>query len=70
MIKIIVNCNSDEITINAEGWKEPFNFNAKYPTQVLKILEEVINLISEDRETLGIQLVQIDEDNSRTIGEW
>lgn len=70
MIEITVDCNNDEVTIKASGWKEPFEFEAKYPTQVLKILEEVINLISEDRESLGLTLEQIDEDNCKMIGEW
>jgi hypothetical protein len=67
---IEVNCNNDSLEIKSSSYKQPFEFDVKYPTQVIKILEELINLISEDRETLGIQLVKIDEDTKTTIGEW
>lgn len=70
MIEIEVNCNSDEVIIKADGWKEPFEFEAKYPTQVCKILEETLNLLSEDREPLGVRLFKIDEDTRQHIGEW
>lgn len=70
MIEIEVDCNCDTLTIKSPSYKEPFEFDVKYPTQVLKVLEETINLISEDREALGVTLHKIDEDNRTTIGEW
>lgn len=70
MIEIEVDCNSDNLTIKSPSYRKPFEFDVKYPTQILKVLEEVINLISEDRETLDIILTKVDEDTRTTIGEW
>lgn len=62
-MKITVDCNSDKIHI------DDIEMKCKYPEQVVKILEEILNLIATDRED-EIVLIKIDEEYSTTIGEW
>lgn len=71
MIEVIVNYNSDELTIKNPAYKKDFIFHKLYnPIETLKILEEVLNQLSEDRGIVGWKLTKIDEDTSTTVGEW
>jgi len=66
MILIEVSYNDD--TISMTDNQGTINMKVKYPFEILKILEEVINILKGDEK--GVQLVKIDEDSRTVIGEW
>jgi len=74
MINIVVNCNSDELVLNA-GYKDETRMKVKNPTELIKVLEEVLNCVGSEFYTYrmmgdGIRLSKIDEDTEITIEEW
>ena len=62
---ITVNCNDDTITI------DKIEMPCKHPYQTSKILEEILNKVFDIiRFAESVELIRIDEDTRRTIGEW
>lgn len=72
-MNILINANDDTLIIEHS---EPCNFDLKKlrisPYELKNILEEIFNRIYFDgtTENINISLQYIDEDTSRTIGEW
>ena len=64
MITIEVDCNNDKVRIKSDGFS--CEIPVKYPTQHVAVLEELLNIL----DVSGTELIKIDEDTSRTIGEW
>jgi len=67
MINIVVNCNSDEVII-AEGEIGEIRIKVSRPSEMIEVLENVLNKIMFSGET--IYLGKIDEEFRYTIGEW
>ena len=65
MITITVDCDNDEVRIDS-GDNQPIKMKVKYPSQHLKVLEEVLNLLDASGVSLDIQ----DEGEVRNIAEW
>lgn len=68
---IEVDCNNDTIHIDTPMAivTSITNFKVKDPINVIKILEQIFNLIPHS-EFHNIYLIKIDEDIRITIGEW
>lgn len=64
---IIVDCNSDTLTISRKGEKD-IEMKVFRPTDLLKILIEIMNTaIGTDDE---VNLIKVDEEFRTTIDSW
>jgi hypothetical protein len=75
MLEIIVDCNSDMITITDDMCKPPLvkvYAGVKQPNMILEMLDTVFAGMSNGmvNEHQDIKLTRIDEDISTTVGEW
>lgn len=71
MIEVEFNRNDDTVTITSPSYHKPFEFKMKYysveyETLIMKLLE----VIGENRESLGVNINIIDEDKRVGMGEF
>lgn len=68
MIRVVVNHNSDEVQIGIlEGKREEIiSLPCKNTSQTVSILTELLNALDHS----GTALEEVNEDSSKTIGEW
>lgn len=64
-MKITVDCNNDAIHIESKTINTSF-MRVKDPSKMCEILEEILN----DLNPSGVELVKIDEDITKIVGEW
>lgn len=69
---IILDYNNDKLIIEQE--KDEITFEkVKQISLIQSILEEIFNRINVDgiiHDSINIELVKVDEDFRKTIGEW
>ena len=68
---IIFDRNSDIIRLEHPAYKNTFEFGiTKNIIHYQKVITEIINLISTDRESINVRIEVIDEDIRTAIEEW
>lgn len=67
MIEITIDYNNDELVIGGNEVESIVKMKVKYPSETLKVIYEVINVIFKAK---NVRLSKIDEDTRTTIEEW
>lgn len=62
---IKVNHDSDYVEISSDN-PTIIQIKVKYPSQILEVLNEVLNIAS----VTNVELIKVDEGIEHTIGEW
>jgi len=69
MIKIEVDCNSDEINVIDEKGHTICSTKVTHPNKYITLFQQIFDKLNSNT-TLGVQLVQIDENRTKNFGEW
>lgn len=70
-IEIVVDCNSDNVTIIDNSERQSIAFDVKHPNDYIKFIQALFGILyCDDEPPVYISLIKIDEDSKSTVEEW